>query len=63
SDAQSFNDGVSIVVEHAEGDTCERCRLISTDVGSDADYPQFCARCAKIVRDNFPETATEGFEE
>ncbi|TMT01900.1 isoleucine--tRNA ligase [Apilactobacillus kunkeei] len=63
SDAQNFNDGVSIVVEHAEGDTCERCRLISTDVGSDADYPQFCARCAKIVRDNFPETATEGFEE
>ncbi|GAA6113625.1 isoleucine--tRNA ligase [Apilactobacillus apinorum] len=63
SEAQNFNDGLSIVVKHAEGVVCERCRLISTDVGSDSDYPQFCARCAKIVRDNFPETATEGFEE
>lgn len=63
SDAQSFKDGISIKVDHADGDTCERCRLISTDVGTDSDYPKFCGRCAKIVRANFPETATEGFEE
>lgn len=62
-DAQSFRNGVAIKVAHADGETCERCRLIRTDVGSDADYPQFCARCAKIVRDNFPETAKDGFDE
>ncbi|TPR40801.1 isoleucine--tRNA ligase [Apilactobacillus micheneri] len=63
SDAQNFKDEISIKVDHADGDTCERCRLISTDVGTDSDYPKFCGRCAKIVRANFPETATEGFEE
>ncbi|WP_172187223.1 isoleucine--tRNA ligase [Lentilactobacillus kribbianus] len=63
SEAESFGDELAIKVTHATGDTCERCRLIREDVGSDSDYPTFCASCAQIVRTNFPETATEGFEE
>lgn len=62
-DVTTFGDKLAIEVQHADGKVCERCRLIKTDVGSDADYPEFCARCAKIVRDEFPETATTGFEE
>ncbi|WP_413627081.1 isoleucine--tRNA ligase [Fructilactobacillus vespulae] len=59
----TFGDKLAIEVDHADGHVCERCRLIKTDVGSDDNYPDFCARCAKIVKDSFPETATEGFEE
>ncbi|MFC6206108.1 isoleucine--tRNA ligase [Levilactobacillus tongjiangensis] len=62
ADALSF-DHVAVKVTPAAGDVCDRCRLVKEDVGSDTDYPHFCARCAAIVRQNFPETATEGFEE
>ncbi len=62
-DVTSFGDRLAIEVQHADGETCERCRLIKTDVGSDPDYPDFCARCAKIVRSSYPETAQQGFDE
>ncbi|MCK8624744.1 isoleucine--tRNA ligase [Apilactobacillus xinyiensis] len=63
ADAENFRDEVAIKVENADGKVCSRCRLIKTDVGSDKDYPEFCERCANIVRTDFPETATEGFED
>ena len=63
-DAEKFDsDGLALAVKHAEGQVCERCRLTKTDVGADTDYPTLCASCAEIVRSEFPETATEGFEE
>lgn len=62
ADALTF-DHVAVKVTAAAGEVCDRCRLTKEDVGSDADYPHFCARCAAIVRENFPETATEGFDE
>ncbi|GEP14744.1 isoleucine--tRNA ligase [Lentilactobacillus buchneri] len=63
-DSTKFDsDGLALSVEPAEGKTCERCRLVRQDVGADSDYPTFCQSCAQIVRDQFPETATEGFEE
>jgi Isoleucyl-tRNA synthetase len=52
-----------VLVEKAEGDVCQRCRMIKTDVGSDENYPTFCARCAKIVAAEYPETMTDGFDE
>lgn len=57
------SDGLALLVEKAAGKVCERCRLTKTDVGADTDYPTFCQSCAEIVRSQFPETATEGFEE
>ncbi|WP_283678876.1 isoleucine--tRNA ligase [Lentilactobacillus sp. Marseille-Q4993] len=64
ADAEVFeSNGIALSVKKAEGQVCERCRLIKQDVGSDPDYPTFCASCAAIVRSEFPETATEGFEE
>ena len=62
ADAEKFNDGVAVKVSPAAGKTCDRCRMVKEDVGSDAAYPTLCARCAKIVRANFPETVDEGLE-
>ncbi|KRM44269.1 isoleucine--tRNA ligase [Lentilactobacillus parafarraginis] len=72
-DFKTFNDapdsstkfdshGLALLVQPAEGKTCERCRLVKTDVGADSDYPTFCQSCAEIVRSEFPETATAGFD-
>ncbi|PWG53269.1 isoleucine--tRNA ligase [Ligilactobacillus salivarius] len=60
--ALKFNDEYAVVVEHAEGEVCPRCRMIKTDIGSDADLPTLCASCAAIVRENYPEALAEGLE-
>ncbi|MED1741738.1 isoleucine--tRNA ligase [Bacillus swezeyi] len=48
-EAQSFETG-KIVVTQAEGETCERCRMVSKEIGQDADHPELCPRCAGIVK-------------
>lgn len=60
--ADKYDDGVAVTVTAAAGETCARCRMVKEDVGSDSAYPTLCARCAKIVRTNFPETVAEGLE-
>ena len=60
--ALKFNDEYAVVVEHAEGEVCPRCRMIKTDIGSDADLPTLCASCAEIVREKYPEALAEGLE-
>lgn len=62
ADAEKFNDNVAVKVSVAAGETCQRCRMIKEDVGEDAVYPMLCARCAKLVRENFPETVATGLE-
>ncbi|WP_419513727.1 isoleucine--tRNA ligase [Lactobacillus kimbladii] len=51
------------VVEHAEGEVCPRCRMIRTDIGADKEVPMLCGRCAKIVKEDYPEAVQEGLEE
>lgn len=53
----------AIVVEHAAGEACPRCRMIRTDIGSDTDLPLLCGRCAAIVKEDHPEAVQEGLEE
>lgn len=60
--ALKFNDEYAVVVKHAEGEVCPRCRMIKTDIGSDANLPTLCASCAEIVRENYPEALAEGLE-
>ncbi|MED1015050.1 isoleucine--tRNA ligase [Bacillus atrophaeus] len=48
ADAQSFDSG-KIVVEKAEGEMCERSRVISKDVGANPKYPTLSLRNAEIV--------------
>lgn len=51
------------IVERAEGDVCPRCRMIRTDIGQDPALPKVCGRCAKIVKNDYPEVVQEGLEE
>ena len=61
-DAEKLNNA-SIVVEHAEGEVCPRCRMIRTDIGEDPKLPKLCGRCAKIVEADYPEAVQEGLED
>ncbi|MFD2672290.1 isoleucine--tRNA ligase [Marinicrinis sediminis] len=45
----------AVQVEAAEGEKCERCWIISTDVGQHADYPQLCPRCTDVVMNHHAE--------
>lgn len=60
-EAVKFDD-VAILVEKADGQTCDRCRQIRKDVGVDEKLPHLCGRCAHIVEENYPEAVAEGFE-
>ncbi|WP_086350494.1 isoleucine--tRNA ligase [Candidatus Enterococcus clewellii] len=61
AEALSFDD-MKVMVEAAPGETCDRCRSVRTDVGSDEKLPTLCGRCASIVEENYPEAVAEGFE-
>ena len=53
SGLQSFAEtfpGLRIGIAPAEGDKCPRCWHRDAGVGSDADYPQVCPRCAGSLR-------------
>ena len=43
-------EGVSITVEKAAGEMCERCWSHAPTVGSDAQFPHLCARCAAVMK-------------
>lgn len=42
-------DKTAIVVEKAQGEKCERCWTISQNVGTNANHPTLCTRCADVV--------------
>lgn len=42
-------DHVSVLVERAEGETCERCWTVTTEIGTDEQHPTLCPRCTDIV--------------
>ncbi|MEH7382449.1 isoleucine--tRNA ligase [Bacillus sp. JJ1533] len=50
--AQSFEQ-VKIVVGVAEGETCDRCWVVTPTVGEDQDHPTLCSRCAAVVKENY----------
>ncbi|WP_099363076.1 isoleucine--tRNA ligase [Fredinandcohnia onubensis] len=50
--AQVF-DQVKIVVGVAEGETCDRCWVVTPTVGEDSDHPSLCTRCASVVKENY----------
>lgn len=50
--AQSF-ENVKIVVNPADGETCERCWVVSTTIGEDQNHPTLCGRCASVVETNY----------
>ncbi|MCB5235274.1 MULTISPECIES: isoleucine--tRNA ligase [Niallia] len=43
----------AIVVSKADGETCERCWTVTTDVGKVEAHPTLCERCAHVVEENY----------
>jgi isoleucyl-tRNA synthetase len=41
--------GITVQVEKAQGEKCERCWIFSHTVGQDAEHPTLCARCASVL--------------
>jgi isoleucyl-tRNA synthetase len=48
---------IAVVVEKASGEKCDRCWKILDEVGSDAEHPSVCNRCADAVRHAPPAAA------
>jgi len=48
NEALSF-EHVSVIVEPADGETCERCWVVSADVGKHKDHPTLCTRCVEVL--------------
>ena len=42
-------DGRGIIIEHADGQKCERCWHWETDIGKNAEHPTICGRCVEAV--------------
>ncbi|WP_282941543.1 isoleucine--tRNA ligase [Paenibacillus sp. RC67] len=47
--AHSFK-GLSVQVVVAEGDKCERCWIVTPEVGHDEEHPTLCKRCAGVIK-------------
>ena len=46
-------ENAAILVAKADGETCERCWTVTTDVGANEEHPTLCARCASVVAENY----------
>ena len=46
-----FSDEIRVLVEHADGQKCERCWHWETDVGSNPEHPTICGRCVEAVKE------------
>ena len=47
----------NIVVEKADGETCDRCWIVTPTVGEDKDHPTLCTRCASVVKESYSHLA------
>jgi isoleucyl-tRNA synthetase len=43
----------AIVISKAEGEICERCWVVTPEVGVVAEYPTLCPRCADVIKGNY----------
>lgn len=43
-------EGLSVTVERAAGEKCERCWIYSTELGTDPDHPTLCPRCTAVLK-------------
>ncbi|WP_066066576.1 isoleucine--tRNA ligase [Neobacillus soli] len=47
----------AIVVTKAEGETCERCWIVTPEVGQDPEHKTLCPRCAEVVKESYSHLA------
>lgn len=43
-------EGLSVHVRTAKGEKCERCWIVSKEVGTDESHPTLCNRCASVLK-------------
>ncbi|MEK4148458.1 isoleucine--tRNA ligase [Robertmurraya sp. FSL W8-0741] len=43
----------AVVVAKADGETCERCWVVTTEVGKNEQHPTLCPRCAEVVEQHY----------
>ena len=48
---RATNGPLSVAVERADGDKCERCWKYTTEVGQDSEFPTLCAACKEVVQE------------
>ena len=46
-------DHAAILVEKADGETCERCWIVTPEIGKNSEHPTLCSRCADVVKENY----------
>ncbi|GAA0364797.1 isoleucine--tRNA ligase [Bacillus horti] len=44
---------IDVMVKPAEGEKCERCWVITPEVGTDTEHPSLCPRCATTVKEHY----------
>ncbi|TCZ72306.1 isoleucine--tRNA ligase [Paenibacillus albiflavus] len=47
--------GIAVEVKIAKGDKCERCWIVTPEVGQNEQYPTLCARCSEVIAHNYQE--------
>ncbi len=47
----SVIDGLSVLIEKADGEKCSRCWNWSITTGKHEEYPELCERCSRVLRD------------
>ncbi|MBM7659437.1 isoleucyl-tRNA synthetase [Bacillus mesophilus] len=52
AEAKAF-ENVSILIEVAEGETCDRCWIVTPTVGQDESHPTLCSRCADVIKQSY----------
>ncbi|WP_078554808.1 isoleucine--tRNA ligase [Bacillus alkalicellulosilyticus] len=52
ANAETFDD-IAIVVEKAEGETCERCWIVTKEIGKDPNHPTLCPTCTETVTKHY----------
>jgi isoleucyl-tRNA synthetase len=43
----------AIVITKAEGEICERCWIVTPEVGKHPEHKTLCSRCAEVVKENY----------
>jgi isoleucyl-tRNA synthetase len=52
--AASSEGGVTVRIARAEGEKCERCWHVETDIGAHAGHPSLCGRCVAVLEGPAP---------
>lgn len=42
-------EGLGVVVEHAQGEKCQRCWRFDDQLGTNSEYPDVCPRCTAVL--------------